>query len=147
MSMRVYPVGGYGMALSRSEAMVLGRAWYIDAHGIDPEEPDEEVDFDMVDLSLATGGSWMSGEELFDGWWARWLASGKREECPCGLFLYALRQGSCVVVDSEERNYSSELYYDLADMADEFSSRYGKYLPEDFDYPAHLAEFHGTICC
>lgn len=148
MSMDIYPIGGYGMALSEKEARELGRAWYTDAHGIDPDDADGEAGFDLVDLSIATDGTWMSGDELSGVWWTMKLSpGGEREECPSGLFLYAERQGSCVVVDSEERNYSRELYYDLDDMADEFQRRYGKYLPEGFDFVSHLAEFHGTVYC
>ncbi|MCI5760063.1 MAG: hypothetical protein MR218_08440, partial [Eubacterium sp.] len=49
-----------------------------------------------------------------------------------GIFLYAEKQG-CIVLD-----HSDDAYANLFEMADEFRQAYGNYLPDDFDYVAHL---------
>lgn len=54
-----------------------------------------------------------------------------------GLFLASGRQG--YIIADPERTYKS-----LSDMALEFKERYSRYLPADFDYEGHLAEFLGS---
>lgn len=55
-----------------------------------------------------------------------------------GYFLYAEKQG-CIVLD-----HSNDAYANLSEMADEFRQAYGNYLPDDFDYVAHLCFMLGA---
>lgn len=55
-----------------------------------------------------------------------------------GLFFYSKRQGS-IFGDP----LFSVTYKNAAEMAAEFRKEYGQYLPEKFDYKAHLVEFSG----
>lgn len=55
-----------------------------------------------------------------------------------GIFLYAEKQG-CIALD-----HSEDAYANLFEMADEFRQRYGNYLPDDFNYVAHLCFLLGA---
>lgn len=55
-----------------------------------------------------------------------------------GAFFYAQKQGS-ILVNDEKNCYSS-----LSEMANEFQETLGEYLPNDFDYEAHLCWFCGA---
>lgn len=54
-----------------------------------------------------------------------------------GVFLYSKKQGGITKGEAH-------LYSNLEEMSDEFRNRYGKYLPDNFDYTAHLCFFLGA---
>jgi len=53
-----------------------------------------------------------------------------------GVVLYSKKQGGITS--------TAKIYADLNEMADEFRQRYGSYLPDDFDYTAHLCFLMGA---
>jgi hypothetical protein len=66
----------------------------------------------------------------------QWL-DGNPEPLQDGLLIFARRQGG-LLKGSGYRNPS--------EMAEEFKGRYGKYLPDNFDYTAHIARVTGVLC-
>lgn len=42
---------------------------------------------------------------------------------------------------------SNSYYSDITEMAGEYKRKFGTYLPDDFDYEAHLAFFSGAQYC
>jgi hypothetical protein len=63
-----------------------------------------------------------------------YIASGKTDVIPLGGFMLCLeKQGSAF-------EGSGELYSSLEEATKEIRSKWGIYLPEDFDYTEHLAQ-------
>lgn len=63
--------------------------------------------------------------------------NGGKEDLQNGPLIFARRQGGIL---------KGSTYSGPDEMAKEFEDRYGKYLPEDFDYASHLVRLTGVQC-
>lgn len=142
--MSCYGVHGYGLYLNWDEAIAFCKN-YAKANNydfdIDPEEDDFEEDMYVTDVGNSVG--YVLNNNFYD--MRNITLLSKINEGPAdalieyteGLFLASDRQG--YIITDPERTYKS-----LSDMALEFKERCSQYLPADFNYEGHLAEFLGS---
>ena len=131
MSMHYGGDQGYGLFLNKDEADAFAREYAAK----------EDGDMDIWDIFIELEASCLSDDNYdmrevhhLDG-----KAHGDvTNDFVDGIFLYAKKQG-CITL--EHSNYA---YKDLGEMADEFRTAYGEYLPENFNYVGHLCHFLGA---
>lgn len=138
MGMNYYAETGYGLFLTDNEMMIFAKRM-CEKDGQKFEEVEEE---DLIDLLYDLPDSILVSDNDFAG---RDVFFLDKDGCTryfvdhSGLMLFAKKQGS-IVKEKEDK-----LYNDLDDMAKEFSDRYGKYLPDNFDIKSRLCYFAGAI--
>jgi len=138
MSSHWAPEFGYGMFLNFEEAEAMAKKSFRVKGGITGQE---ESDTSYWDLREYFDGacSIISREELYDITGVKYLATGNTEEYVEGVMFYGSKSGT-VFQDKAE----SDCYKDIHEMIEEFRETYGKCLPTDFDYEAHMVQFWGA---
>lgn len=139
MSMHYYSCNGYGMYLNENEYDKF-KEKYAALHNLGHDDVDVEDAF-YYDDSFNAGFA-MLNDDLFDGRGICHLETGHEkddDDFADGFFMFSDRQGSIFA--------SNSYYSDITEMAGEYKRKFGTYLPDDFDYEAHLAFFSGAQYC
>ena len=132
MSMHYAGETGYGLFLNEEEADAYAKAY----------AEKNETDDDIYTVFYDNGASFFS-DDNYDmrniiHLKSRATDTDDMDDFVTGAFFYAQKQGS-ILVNDEKNCYSS-----LSEMANEFQETLGEYLPNDFDYEAHLCWFCGA---
>lgn len=135
MSMHYGGEQGYGLFLNREEAAAFEHEYATTNYLCEDEEDEEGEVCNEIGASDLCDDNYDIRQV--------WHLDGKahkedNDTFVDGIFLYAEKQG-CIVLD-----HSEDAYADLFEMAEEFRQAYGNYLPDDFDYVAHLCFMLGA---
>jgi len=139
MSCATYGQNGYGMFLNVSEMAAFCRA-YAKANQMNVDDDDfSEVICELDSSDLTDEGCYDGNERTISHLDGKPHEEDGNEFCE-GLFLYADRQGNIFAKpDCSYRN--------IHEMADEFRKKFEAYLPENFDFEAHMAHYAGAVTC
>lgn len=137
MSDHYYGEHGYGMYLNTDEADKFITEF------AKQNDLDKDYKYDIVNS--------ISGTELnddrYDGRGILALDrnnSGIDNDFADGIFIYANKQGA---IFNKLDVISDDTYSDIHEMSEEFRNDFGKYLPKEFNYEAHMVEFYGAAFC
>ena len=135
MSSHYWVERGYGMFITNEEAknMVVEYMTQTDSTD-DIEDVLEDILHEQFNASVVN-------DDCYDGRETISLADGYGRDFVNGVLLYGSKIIGTIFADEAK----TECYKNIDDMAGDFKNKYGKYLPTDFDYKAHLVEFRGTI--
>ena len=134
MSMHYAGEHGIGMYLNPDEADAFCEA-YVKKHS---EIEKEDVPLELGATVLNDGHCDMRFIWHLDGITCETTRGDSDDDFIDGIFLYAEKQGAFFETD---RRY---LYKNIGEMAEEFRSHFGQYLPKGFDYESHMCEYLGT---
>lgn len=136
MGVNYYAETGYGLFLTDDEMMIFARKMCEeDGQKLEEVEVEDLIDFlyDLPDSILVSDDNFDKRDVIFldkeDHIW----------DFADGLMLYAKKQGH--IFKGEE----NQLYSEPDEMVAEFKSRYGKYLPDNFDIKSRLCYFAGVM--
>ena len=138
MSSHWAPVFGYGMFLNFEEAEAMAKKSFRVEGSIVGQEENDVTYWDLEEY-FNGACSIIDREEWYDITGVEYLATGNKESCVEGVMLYGSKSGT-VFQDKAK----SDCYKDIHEMAEEFRKTYGKCLPADFDYEAHMVLFWGA---
>ena len=140
MSSHYWASNGYGMFLSISEANAMAKKYFEEDENDESPIGNEEADWYDLQEYIEDYADVIDREDRFDGTAVRYLHDGTDEEFIQGVMIYADRVGTIFLDDADEEH----CFKNIHDMANYFRKKYGKYLPEDFDYEKHMVEFWGA---
>lgn len=127
MSIREYSIHGYGLFISDEEEIM--KHLVVEA----------EESYGILEDFCTEFNGVVLDDDHYEARDVYLLKSRKLEELANGVFFFASRHGGIFAGDDE-------VYSSPEEMAKEFSELIGEYLPENFDYEAHLAELTGSYC-
>jgi hypothetical protein len=140
MSSHWWASSGYGMFLDIDEANAMAKKYFEEDENDESPAGCEEADWFDLQEYISDYADVIDREDRFDGTAVRYLSDGTDEELVQGVMIYANRGGTIFLDDADEKH----CFKNLQDMVNYFRKEYGKYLPEDFDYEAHMVEFWGA---
>lgn len=131
MSMRDYAVDDYGLLLTEETAKIIALKAL--------DEIDEENDgygYELYDAGLCEYIGEFTGEAIYieDNGEDDWRRSGEYYR---GDRIYYVNV-------SEHPTLFKAAYSSINELIEEFKEKVGDYLPEDFDYRAHIRHIVGT---
>lgn len=136
MSSHYWVECGYGMFITNEEAKAMAKA-IVTEFGKQTDSIDDDID----DILLERFSASIVNDDRYDGREFINLADGNGSDFVDGIMLYSSKVTGTIFADETE----NMCYKNIDDMAEDFKNIYGKYLPTDFDYKAHLVEFRGAI--
>ena len=136
MSSHYWVEHGYGMFLTNEEAKAMAKAIVIEC-----SKPTDSIDDDTDDILFEQFSASIVNDDRYDGREIISLADENGSDFVDGVMLYGSKILGTIFADEVE----DMCYKNIDDMAEDFKNIYGKYLPTDFDYKAHLVEFRGAI--
>ncbi len=138
MSSHWAPVFGYGMFLNFEEAEAMAKKSFQVEGGMVGQE---ESDTSYWDLEEYYDGACniIDRDERYDITGVEYLATGDKKSYVEGAMIYGSKPGT-IFQDKAKDN----CYKDIHEMVEEFRKTYGKCLPADFDYEAHMVQFWGA---
>ena len=131
MSSHYWVERGYGMFITNEEAKDMVAEYVRQTDSTD----------DIDDILCEKFGASIVNDDRYDG--REFISLLTENECDFvdGVMLY----GSKIIGTIFADEVKIECYKNIDDMAEDFDNIYGKYLPTDFNYKAHLVEFRGAI--
>lgn len=134
MSMRDYAVDDYGLLLDGETAKIIASKF---ADDFEKYANDGTIDwmYEVYDIGICEYISEFTGEaQKVDGTGCYWGVESK-DFCH-DVIAY--------VPVSNYPTLFKKAYDDMDELVNEFKSRVGKYLPDDFDYRKHICHISGT---
>lgn len=136
MGVNYYAETGYGLFLTDDEMRIFARKMCEE----DGQKFGDAEGKDLIDLLQDLPDSILVSDDNFDNRDVIFLDKENHIwDFADGLMLYAKKQGH--VFKGEE----DQLYSGPDEMVAEFKSRYGKYLPDNFDIKSRLCYFAGAM--
>ena len=132
MSMRDYAVDDYGLVLDEETINDIASQIFDDY----TENTESYWGYELYDKGICEYISEFTGEsqELNDDGLYTWGGDSKDYRC----------DEICYVPTSKYPTLFKRAYNNMNEIVDEFKSKLGKYLPEDFDYRSRVCHICGT---
>ena len=133
MSMRYYAVDDYGLVLD-NETKKLIASKVIDGF-VDDDEKYGDWSYELYDCGICECISEFTGEaQEVDSNGHYWGSSSMDYHCDT----------ICYVPTSNYPTLFRKAYNNMDELVEEFKSKIGEYLPEDFDYKSRICHICGT---
>lgn len=141
MSSHWWASSGYGIFLNIDEANAMAKKYFEEDENDESPNGNEEADWYDLQEYISDYADVIDRENRFDGTEVRYLHNSSVEALVQGVMIYADRGGTIFLDDADEKH----CFKNLQDMCNYFREKYGKYLPENFDYEKHMVEFWGAV--
>ena len=134
MSMRDYAIDDYGLVLDEKTMKLIASKVFDDFADNDEEYGD--WGYELYDKGICEYISEFTGEsqELNDDGVYTWNGNSKDYRC----------DAICYVPTSKYPTLFKRAYNDMDEIVNEFKTKLGKYLTEDFDYRNRICHISGT---
>lgn len=136
MGMRDYAVDDYGLVLDEATTRLIASQMFDYFKDVDEEYGEGNWTYELYDNGICEYISEFTGEAL--------LLKDNGETIFDKGHTYYNYEPVCYVQTSKYPTLFNKAYENMDDLVDEFKTKLGKYLPEDFDYRNNICKITGT---